>query len=81
MATLRFKKQRYGEMLELLQRLIDIDPSHAKAHVSMGAALFYLGRSDEALQSFDQALTLDPTIEEAQANREAVLEIMKGNGQ
>ena len=81
MATLRFKQQRYGEMLELLQRLIDIDPSHAKAHVSMGAALFYLGRSDEALQSFDQALTLDPTIEEAQANREAVLEIMKGNGQ
>ena len=70
---------RYGEMLELLQRLIDIDPSHAKAHVSMGAALFYLGRSDEALQRFDQALSLDPTLEDARTNREAVLEAMRGN--
>jgi Flp pilus assembly protein TadD len=66
-------------MLELLQRLIDIDPSHAKAHVSMGAALFYLGRSDEALQRFDQALSLDPTLENVRANREALLEAMKEN--
>ena len=79
LATLRFKQQHYDEMLELLQRLIDIDSSDAKAHVSMGAALFYLGRSDEALQSFDQALSLDPILEIARANREAVLEAMKGN--
>ena len=29
----------------------------------MGIVLYYLGRSDEALQHFDQALSLDPTLE------------------
>ena len=45
----------------------------------MGVALFHLGRSDEALQRFDQALSLDPTLENARTNREAVLEVLKGN--
>ena len=79
LATLRAEQQRYDEMLGLLQRLIDIDPNDAEAHVSMGVAFFFLGRSDEALRSFDQALSLDPTLENARANREAVLEAMKGN--
>ena len=43
----------------------------------MGVALFYLGKSDEALQHFDQALTLDPTIEGARTNRAAVLKAME----
>ena len=51
------------------QQLIDIDPSAAAAHGDMGLVLFYLGRSAEALQSFDQALSLDPTLENARANR------------
>ena len=79
LATLRFDQQRYDEMLELLQRLISIEPGDADAHISMGVALFHLGRSDEALQEFDQALSLDPTLENARTNREAVLEVLKGN--
>ena len=79
LATLRFEQQRYDEMLALLQRLIDIDPSDAEAHVSIGVALFYLGRSNEALRIFDQVLSLDPTLESARANREALLEAIKGN--
>ena len=79
LATLRAEQQRYNEMLELLQRLIDIDPSDAAIHSNIGIALFYLGRSDEALKSFDRALSLDPTLENAHANREALLEAMEGN--
>ncbi len=45
----------------------------------MGIVLFYLGRSNEALQSFDRALSLDPTLENARANREALLETIKEN--
>ena len=52
LATLRAEQQRYAEMLELLQRLIAIDPNDADAHVSMGVALYFLGRGDEALRSF-----------------------------
>ena len=78
-ASLRTDQQHYDEALELFQRLIDINPSDAVAHGNMGVVLFYLGRSDEALRSFDQALSLDPSLEDARANREAVLEAMKGN--
>ena len=81
LATLRAEQQRYDEMLELLQRLIAIDPHDAEAHVSLGVAFFFLGRSAEALRSFDQALSLDPTLEIARANREAVLKAMEGNSQ
>ena len=43
----------------------------------MGVALFYLGRSDESLQHFDQALSVDSTLKDARANREAVLKAME----
>ena len=79
LASLRTDQQRYDEALELFQCLIDIDPSDAVAHGNMGIVLFYLGRSNEALQSFDRALSLDPTLENPRANREAVLKAMEDN--
>ena len=79
LAHLRLEHQRYDEALELFQRLIEIDSGDAVAYGNMGIVLFYLGRNDEALRSFDQALSLDPTLESARANRDAVLEAMKGN--
>ena len=77
LAALRAEQQRYDEMLEFLQWLIDIDPDDPEAHLNMGLALSHLGRSDEALRSFDRALFLDPALEDARANREAALEAMK----
>ena len=79
LAHLRFDQQRYDESRELFQRLGDIDPSDAVAHGNMGIVLYYLGRSDEALERFDHALSLDPTLENVQANRKAVLKAMEGN--
>ena len=81
LAHLRLEHQHYDESLELFQRLIEIDPNDAVAHGNMGIVFFYLGRSDEALQHFDQALSLDPTLASARANREAVLEAVKGNAE
>ena len=77
LAALRAEQQRYDEMLEFLQWPIDIDPDDPEAHLNMGLALSHLGRSDEALRSFDRALSLDPALEDARANREAALEAMK----
>ena len=79
LATLRAEQQRYGEMLELLQRFVAIHPNEAAAYSNMGIALLGLGRYDEALQHFDQALSLDPTLENARTNREALLEELEGN--
>ena len=81
LAHLRLEHQHYDESLELFQRLIEIDPNDAVAYGNMGIVFFYLGRSDEALQRFDQALSLDPTLASARANREAVLEAIKGNAE
>ena len=81
LAHLRAEQQRYDESLELFQRLIDIDPGDAMAHGNMGIVLFYLGNSAEALQRFDQALSLNPNLENARANREALLKAMEGNRQ
>ena len=77
LATLQIEQQCYEESLELLQHLIGIEPGHAKGLDAMGIALFYLGKSDEALQHFDQALLLDPTLESAHANRKAVLKALE----
>ena len=79
LATLRAGQQRYDEMLELLQRLVAIDPSDAAIHSNIGIALSYLGRNDEALKSFDRALSLDPTLQNARTNRAALLKAMEGN--
>ena len=78
---LRNEQQRYDEALALFQRLVHIDSSDAVALGNMGVALFYLNRRDEALQRFDQALSLDPTLESARVNREAVLKAMEGTNQ
>ena len=79
LATLRLEQQRYDEALELFHRLIALHPNDAATYSNMGIALSGLGRHDEALQRFDQALSLDPTLENVRANREALLEAMKGN--
>ncbi|MYC69347.1 MAG: tetratricopeptide repeat protein [Gemmatimonadetes bacterium] len=79
LATLRAQQQRYEEMLELLQRFVALHPNDAATYSNMGIALVFLGRNDEALRSFDQALSLDPTLENVRANREALLEEMEEN--
>ena len=81
LAHLRLEQQRYDESLELFQRLIALHPDDAATYSNMGIALAFLGRIDEALQHFDQALSLDPTLASARANREAVLEAVKGNAE
>ena len=81
LATLRLEQQRYDEALELFQRFSALHPNDAATYGNMGISLIYLGRNDEALQRFDQALSLDPTLKNARANREALLEEMEGNRQ
>ena len=79
LATLRLEQQRYDEALELFHRLIALHPNDAATYSNMGIALSGLGRHDEALQRFDQALSLDPALENVRANREALLEALEGN--
>ena len=74
LATLRLEQQRYDEALETFSashRPFTLKTQRPIAN--MGIALIFLGRNDEALQHFDQALALDPTLENVRANRETLL--------
>ena len=78
LAMLRAEQQRYDKMLELCQRLINLDPNNAAIYNNnMGVALLGSGRHDEALQCLDRALALDPTLENVRLNREALLKAME----
>ena len=66
LAFVRFGQKRYEEALGLYRILIDIGHAKAQNHTNMAASLFYLGRTDEAIQNLERALSLDPNLESAQ---------------
>ena len=71
-ATAHFKRKRYREALDLYGTLLEINPQRAATHAGIGATLYYLGRREEAIRSLERALALDPTLETARANLEAM---------
>ena len=75
-------QERYGEAVERYQTLAKVEPDNAITHSQIGIALFKIGRAEEALASFDRALSLDPTLEPARNYRERVLKsVTKGDEQ
>ena len=66
LAELRLDQERYEDALELSQSAVNLDPGHADAWTRRGRALYHLGRANEALQSLDRALAVNPNLGEAQ---------------
>ena len=67
LALARFREKRYEEAHALYVMLAEIMPDSAQTHSNLGATLHYLGRSEDALRSFERALALDPDLETARA--------------
>ena len=74
LSTLRLDQQRYEEALDLARTAADLEPGHATAWTNRGIALSHLGRRDEALESLDRALTLDPYQQQARDARARILQ-------
>ena len=72
LALVRFRQQRYETALELYRRLVGIAPDNAQAHANLCAALFYLGRLDEAADSFEHAHSLAPGLATARIGLENI---------
>ena len=72
LAMVRFGQQRYEEALALYRTMIEIDPDNALTHSNLGAALYHLGRLQEALASIERSLALDPDLEIALIGRQQV---------
>ena len=63
LARLQFVRERYLESFALFQTLVERDPDNADLHANLGATLYHLGRVEDAIRSFEHALSLDPTLE------------------
>ena len=73
LGELRLAQQRYEAALAPLQTASEIDPANVDLWINRGLALHHLGRSDEALQSLERALALDPHRHQAEDARARVL--------
>ena len=72
LAKIRFEQRRYEDALALYRRLADLFADDAQTHANVGATLYYLGRSEDALRSFERALALDPDLEAARTGVRAL---------
>jgi ribosomal protein S12 methylthiotransferase accessory factor len=72
LAQVRFEQHRYEDALGLYRRVAERDPERAQIHANLAAALYWLDRVDEAVASYEHALTLDPSLESARAALEQV---------
>ena len=77
LAMLRFGEQNYEAAFELYRSLLEINPDNAQTHSNLGATLYYLGRPEEALQSFERALALAPGLETARTGRDQLRRIVR----
>ena len=71
---------RVGE--DLLDRALEKDPTHLSARINRGVALARLGRVQEAVAAYEQALEKDPGNEDALYNlRRARERLSEASGQ
>ena len=82
LAGLLLAQGRYEDAVSRYRTLAKIEPENAATHSQIGIALFKTGRAEEALVSFDRALSLDPALDLVRNYREQVLKSMaKGDEQ
>jgi len=72
LARSHFRRKRYRQALDLYCTLLEKDPDAASTHADIGVTLFYLDRTEEAIQSLQRALALDSSLETARTNLENI---------
>jgi spermidine synthase len=77
-ASLFFLQNRPQMALQAARNTVAIDPTHAKAHNLIGAALASMGQNDAARTAFETSLKADPREPGTYTNL-ATLELQSGN--
>ena len=65
LADVRFEQKRYEQALLLYKTLVGIGSESAITYNNIGVALLNVGKAEEAVWSFERALSLDPALESA----------------
>ena len=73
---MRFEQRRYEDALARYRALLEIDPESALSHSNLGAARYRLDRLEEARQSIERALALDPDLEMARTGLAEVRKLL-----
>ena len=78
LATARFQEERYEDALRLFISARDNHPEVAQIHSNIGATLYHLGRFEEAVRSYETALSLDPNLERIRSSLEQLQKRLEG---
>lgn len=76
MAAGHLNRGDYQGALEIYDCILAKAPDDPGAHLNRGVALQYLNRLQEALASYEQAITCDPAYAEAYSNRGFILQTL-----
>ena len=63
LARTHCEQGRIADGVDVVRKLIAIDPDQARAHKLLGMALSHLGRHEDALASLDRAIALAPSAD------------------
>jgi lipoprotein NlpI len=73
-AMSEFLKNNYAESVELLSKILELEPDHKMALTTRGVAELKMNRPDAAIESFNRSLEIDPSYARAFHMRGLALE-------
>jgi tetratricopeptide (TPR) repeat protein len=80
LATVYYLKDRYGEAMNGLRRVLALDPQHFKAIEGLGIILRETGKTKSALAVMRRALEIHPFLETAKKAAEELEREVEGQG-
>jgi tetratricopeptide (TPR) repeat protein len=69
LGVIAFQEREFERALEWTARALEVDPHSAATHLMRGHALMQLGRSEEAIESYDCVIALKPDSADAYLHR------------
>ena len=62
--TILLAVQRYDDIISIAKKRIELDPTNLQHQITLTAAYLQAGRRQEAIQSLEEIIRLDPTFKE-----------------
>ncbi len=81
MGLLTYNQQRYDKCEEWFERLVGLSPQNAQGIANLAAAVCFAGKREEAIESFDRALELDPHSRASLTGLAQIQAAGRGSGQ